>query len=288
MTLLINSKNMKEENVHILKKEVLYIENKIGRKPKLVIINASNDRSNQSYINNKVKLAEEIGIDAEVIKLEEDIKQDLLEAIVTRLMCDNTVDAVILQLPIFKHLDKDKLISLISPAKDADCFSDNRLGQLIQGKGTIYPCTPKGVIDLLKYHNVKIEGKNITIIGRSVHVGTSLAIILTKLGGIVKVTHSKTKSLESDLKDVDIVVSCVGKYDLIKPEYMKEGSVLIGVGIDFNGKQQTDYDVDKMLRDGKCSMVGDRLATSGLATVISLLENTIQLCKERHKIKYLE
>lgn len=281
--ILINAKGLKEENIVTLKEEVEFIKEEIKRVPKLVIFKATDDKSCEAYIRNKKKFGEEVGIEVEVIEFpygtsEMDIGAEIIDTIT-----EETVDSVILQLPIYDYLDKEILTSLILQHKDGDCFSKENLGKVIQGKGEILPCTPQGVIDILKYHSVKIEGSRVTVVGRSTHVGMSLGVLLTQMGAVTTITHSKSPSLEEDVRNADIVISCVGKRNLIKPEWMKKGSVILGVGIVVDdGKQYTDYEVEDMLNKSECSLVGDRINCTGLATVMSLIKNTINLCKLNH------
>ena len=275
--ILINAKNFKETKVMELKDKI----SKLDKKPQLVILSASDDKASENYIRNKMKIGAEVGITVLVVKADERVTtEDMLETI-HKLNQDPNTDAIILQLPIYKHLDKEALIKAISPCKDADCFSSVKLGDVIQGKALVNPCTPNGVINLLDYHAVDVAGKDVVVIGRSVHVGLSLSVMLIQRGATVTTCNSKTKDLSEKIKQADIVISCVGSMGLIDPRWMKKDSVLIGVGItvDENYKQQTDYDVNSMLEFSECSMVGDRVNTTGTATVLALIENVVMLCK---------
>ena len=275
--ILINAKNFKETKVMELKDKI----SKLDKKPQLVILSASDDKASENYIRNKMKIGAEVGITVLVVKADERVTtEDMLETI-HKLNQDTNTDAIILQLPIYKHLDKEALIKAISPCKDADCFSSVKLGDVIQGKALVNPCTPNGVINLLDYHTVDVSGKDVVVIGRSVHVGLSLSVMLIQRGATVTTCNSKTKDLSEKIKQADIVISCVGSMGLIDPRWMKRESVLIGVGItvDENYKQQTDYDVNSMLEFSECSMVGDRVNTTGTATVLSLMENVVELAR---------
>ncbi|MGL4801884.1 MAG: bifunctional 5,10-methylenetetrahydrofolate dehydrogenase/5,10-methenyltetrahydrofolate cyclohydrolase [Cetobacterium sp.] len=278
--IIINATSLKEKEIVRLQDEISVIEKEIHRKPCLVIVSASDDKPSENYIKGKVKFGQEVGMEVIVEKLDEKTTQaELEELIMTLNDCDN-VDGIIVQLPLYRHLNPE-CTNLVSSLKDADCFTTHRLGQMIQGTSKIQSCTPKGVISLLDEHNVEISGKNAVVIGRSIHVGQALSLLLTQRSATVTTCHSRTKDLEKHLYDADIVISCVGQSNLIKPHMMKKGSVLIGVGITVcEGKQQTDYDVEAM-KNSKCSLVGNRLNTSGTATIMALISNTIELCKER-------
>ena len=281
-TLVIDAKSLKEKEIVRLSNEVTEISDNINRKPCLTIVKCSNDKASENYIKNKVKLGEEVGIEVLVEELDESTTQSELEELITTLNECDDIDGIIVQLPLFSHLNPN-CTNLVDPMKDADCFTVERLGQMIQGNSKIQSCTPKGVLNLLDEHMVEVEGKNVTVIGRSTHVGQSLSMLLTQRGATVTTCHSKTKELEYHLRNSDIVISCVGRMNLIEPYMMKKDSVLIGVGItvDENFKQQTDYNVEEMKENSECKFVGNRISCTGTATVLALLDNTIELCKER-------
>lgn len=286
--LIINAKALKEQQIEGMKQEVNNIKSKIGRVPKLLIVKASDDKASENYIRNKIKLGSEIGIEVEVSEFDETVTQEDLKIYLDEMssLFETTTDGIILQLPIYNHLDEKELLDCVSYDKDADCFNSRRIGEMMQGKGNIRPCTPQGVLDILDYHNVNVTGKRVTVVGRGLNVGLSLSVMLTQGGAIVTTTHSKTDSLENDIRNADIVVSCVGRDKLIQPEWMKSKSILIGVGIVFRDdrKQYTDYDIEDMLEYSKCDMISDRVNSSGTTTVLNLMRNTIELCKEIHEI----
>lgn len=278
MGLVINALKMKEEKVKFLKEKVSKYIQATNLKPSLTIINASNDSSSKLYIKNKIKLCKEIGIAVELLEYPETISTEELEKIINILNKDDSITAIILQLPLYKHLDKDKLIKLIDPSKDCDGFSIEWLGKLVQGEDSIIPCTPLGVMSILNYHKVDLIGKEITVVGKSAHVGMPLSILLSQAGATVTIAHSKT-NLEAAIRRSDIVISCVGKYNLIRPEWIKENATIIGVGYDVTpeGKLCTDYMIEDMVNYSKAKLIGDRINTTGLATVLSLCENVIKL-----------
>lgn len=286
LPILINAKTLKESEIVSLREEVNNIIEVIGRPPKLAIVKATDDKACEAYVRNKNRFAEEIGMDVETIELPYGTPIEEVQMLLHDISLDVEIDAVILQEPVYDYLnDKEFLLRGIFPSADGDCFREENLGKLLNGNPRVTPCTPQGVIDILKHHNVNVEGERVTVIGRSTNVGLSLSIMLIQMGAIVTTTHSKTDSLEDDIKNADIVISCVGRMDLIKPEWMKKGSVLLGVGINFiGGKQYTDYDIDDMLNNSECSLVGDRVNCTGTATVMNLIKNTIKLCKKRYGI----
>ena len=255
MTTIIDALSMCEDKINIFQNETKIIESKINRKPKFIIINASNDEGNARYIKGKIREGEKAGLDVEVIKFEDDCcNQDVLNVINK---CNNEKIPVILQLPTFNHLDSNKLIKEISYSVDADGFAKEWIGEVNLGNDKIVsPATPKGVISLLDYYNVNIEGKVALVIGKSNHVGKPLCSMLMNRGATLINANSKTKDLSSLVKISDIIISCVGKQNLIKEEDIKEGAVVIGVGFTYiNGKQILDFDVDKVVELGNAKLV---------------------------------
>ena len=279
MTTIIDALSMCEDKINIFQNETKIIESKINRKPKFIIINASNDEGNARYIKGKIREGEKAGLDVEVIKFEDDCcNQDVLNVINK---CNNEKIPVILQLPTFNHLDSNKLIKEISYSVDADGFAKEWIGEVNLGNDKIVsPATPKGVISLLDYYNVNIEGKVALVIGKSNHVGKPLCSMLMNRGATLINANSKTKDLSSLVKISDIIISCVGKQNLINEEDIKEGAVVIGVGFTYvNGKQILDFDVDKVVELGKAKLVSNRINCTGKATINSLIDNVIQLYK---------
>ena len=285
MTTIIDALSMCEDKINIFQNETKIIESKINRKPKFIIINASNDEGNARYIKGKIKEGEKAGLDVEVIKFEDDCcNQDVLNVINK---CNNEKIPVILQLPTFNHLDSNKLIKEIGYSVDADGFAKEWIGEVNLGNDKIVsPATPKGVISLLDHYNVNIEGKVALVIGKSNHVGKPLCSMLMNRGATLINANSKTKDLSSLVKISDIIISCVGKQNLINEEDIKEGAVVIGVGFTYiNGKQILDFDVDKVVELGKAKLVSNRINCTGKATINSLIDNVIQLYKINFNIK---
>ncbi|MBQ3420801.1 MAG: bifunctional 5,10-methylenetetrahydrofolate dehydrogenase/5,10-methenyltetrahydrofolate cyclohydrolase, partial [Romboutsia sp.] len=247
MTLIIDAINMCEAKTLEYKKEVSKIQNNIGKQPEFVIINASDDEGNARYIKGKIKEGEKCGLKVSAIKLEKDCTEEDVLEIINK--CNNDKIPVILQLPTFNHLDSNKLIKEISYSVDADGFAKEWIGEVNLGNDKIVsPATPKGVISLLDYYNVNIEGKVALVIGKSNHVGKPLCSMLMNRGATLINANSKTKDLSSLVKISDIIISCVGKQNLINEEDIKDDAVVIGVGFTYiNGKQILDFDVDKVV-----------------------------------------
>lgn len=285
MTIIIDAISMCEDKINIYKKDIKNIEKKIGKKPKFIIINASNEESNSRYIKGKINEGEKAGLEVEVIKFEEDCtNEDVLNLINT---CNENKIPVILQLPTFKHLDTERLMKSINYDVDADGFSSKWIGEINLGNDKkIAPATPKGVISLLEKYNVDIEGKIALVIGKSNHVGKPLSTMLINRGATLINANSKTKDLSKLVKMADIIISCVGKQNLINSQDIKEDAVVIGVGFTYvDGKQILDFDVDEIASLGKAKFVSNRINCTGKATINSLIDNVIKLYKMNFDIK---
>ena len=285
MTTIIDALAMCEDKISIHQAETSKIESKINRKPEFIIITASNDEGNARYIKGKIKEGEKAGFKVDVVKFEEDCcNQDILN-IINR--CNEEKIPVILQLPTFKHLDTKSLMDSINYDVDADGFAREWIGEINLGNDKkIAPATPKGVISLLEYHNVDVQGKVALVIGKSNHVGKPLCSMLMNRGATLINANSKTSDLSSLVKISDIVISCVGKQNLIKSEDIKEDAIVIGVGFTYvNGKQILDFDVEEVVSLGKAKFVSNRINCTGKATINSLIDNVIELYKINFKIK---
>ena len=279
MTTIIDALAMCEDKISIHQAETSKIESKINRKPEFIIINASNDEGNARYIKGKIKEGEKAGLKVEVVKFEEDCcNQDVLN-IINR--CNEEKIPVILQLPTFKHLDTKGLMDSINYDVDADGFAREWIGEINLGNDKkIAPATPKGVISLLEYHNVDVQGKVALVIGKSNHVGKPLCSMLMNRGATLINANSKTKDLSELVKISDIIISCVGRQNLIDPKDIKKDAVVIGVGFTYvNGKQILDFDVEEVISLGKAKFVSNRINCTGKATINSLIDNVIELYK---------
>ena len=285
MTKIIDAIQMCDEKICTYKNDIEEIKNIIGKTPKFIIINASNDEANCRYIKGKIKEGEKAGLDVEVVKFEENCKDEDVLNIINK--CNEEKIPVILQLPTFEHLDTENLMKVINYNVDADGFAREWIGEINLGNDkALAPATPKGVISLLEYHNVEIQGKVALVIGKSNHVGKPLCSMLMNRGATLINANSKTSDLSSLVKISDIVISCVGKQNLIKSEDIKEDAVIIGVGFTYiNGKQILDFDVDEIVSLGKAKFVSNRINCTGKATINSLIDNVINLYKMNFNIK---
>ena len=212
----------------------------------LAVIQVGNDPASSVYVGNKKKACEYIGIGSIAYELPEETTEEELLKLIDELNADDAVNGILVQLPVPKHIDEKKVINRISPLKDVDGFHPESVGNLCIGQDGFVSCTPAGIIELLKRSDIDIEGKECVVIGRSNIVGKPMALLLLKNNGTVTVCHSRTRDLKSVCKRADILVVAIGKPKMITAEYVKEGAVVIDVGIHRmdNGKLCGDVDFD--------------------------------------------
>ena len=197
----------------------------------LAVIQVGNDPASSVYVNNKKKACEYIGIRSLSYELPEETTQEELIALIVKLNADNSVNGILVQLPVPKHIDEDLIISTISPKKDVDGFHTQSVGALCIGQPGYVSCTPAGIIELLKRSNIEISGKECVVIGRSNIVGKPMSILMLRENATVTIAHSKTKDLKDVCKRADILIVAIGRPEMITSEYIKEGAVVIDVGI---------------------------------------------------------
>ena len=221
---------------------------KLKKKPHLAVILVGNDQASRIYVNNKKKTALEVGIDSTVIELPEETKEEELIEHIEKLNADDNITGILVQMPLPKHINKDNIVSVISPKKDVDCFTPENVGKLALGmKPYYYPVTPQGILLLLDYYNIKLEGKHVVVIGRSNIVGKPMAQMLLQRNATVTMCHTKTVDMPSVVKEADIVIVAAGRAGVIDGSYLREGQIVIDVGINVNeeGKLCGDVNYDQ-------------------------------------------
>lgn len=284
MTKIIESIEMCEKNRERQIKEVGRLSILLGRAPRFVIINASDDAGNARYVEGKNVEGTKAGLEMIIRKFEEDCTEKEILSLIDE--CNSEKIPVIVQSPVYKHLDEKKLMNAIDYKVDADCFSKEWLGRLANNtNGTLGSATPKGVMNILEYYDVDVEGKMALVVGRSNHVGKPMGTMLVNKGATTIVANSKTSNLDELVRQSDIIVSCVGKTDLIKAKDIKKDAVVIGVGFTYVGRKQIlDFSVEDIVADGKASLVSNRINCTGKATIDALIDNVIELYKMNTEI----
>lgn len=240
---LIDGKAISAQIKDELKEQVAKLKEQ-GTELTLAVIQVGEDPASSVYVRNKKNACAYIGINSIAHELPEETTQEELLDLIDKLNNDNKVNGILVQLPLPKHIDEDAIINAISPAKDVDGFHPQNVGALSIGKKGFVSCTPAGVIQLLKRSNIDIEGKECVVLGRSNIVGKPMAMLLLRENGTVTVCHSKTKNLKEITKRADILIVALGKPKFITKEYIKEGAVIIDVGIHRNSENKLCGDVD--------------------------------------------
>lgn len=280
----INVKDIVRRKKEELKDKVESLK-KLGIQPKLAVVLASEDEASKIYVGKKRKMCEELGIEQEEYIFDSSVTTEKVVDIVEKLNRDNSVNGILVQLPLFKHLDMDKILDTISDKKDVDGFHPLTLGKLFIGeKETFIPCTPKGIMTILDDIGTNYEGKHAVIVGRSRIVGKPISQILLKRGATVTICHSKTQDISIYTRQADILVVAVGKPHIVTKDMIKPGAIVVDVGINrVNGKIIGDVDTDNSLK--VCSKITPVPGGVGLTTVLSLLENVVQATIEQNNIK---
>ena len=276
--MLIDGKLVKKEKLLELKAKLLELQHL----PCLCVIQVGEDEASKVYVRQKEKLCEELGYRFIHKKLPADIEEIMLIQEIDLLNLDDDVDGIIVQMPLPPHIDAIKVLNTIDSTKDVDGLTYLSSGRLLQGAEGFIPCTPKGVMDLLDHYGITVEGKNCLVIGRSILVGKPMAHLLLDNNGTVVVAHSKTPNLKELALQADIIVSCVGKKWLVTEDMVKDGAVIIDVGINREeGKLYGDVDFDRVSQ--KASYITPVPGGVGQMTVYELCENTYKAYTKRRK-----
>jgi methylenetetrahydrofolate dehydrogenase (NADP+) / methenyltetrahydrofolate cyclohydrolase len=288
-----------------IKAEVREVTASLSYRPCLVVVRVGDDPASAVYVGSKVRTSEELGMRSEQHHLPSDVPQAELLALVERLNLDPEVDGILVQLPLPKHIDESSVIEAIDPAKDVDGFHPINVGRLSLGQESLVPCTPAGVIEILKRSNIEISGRHAVIVGRSNIVGKPMAMLLLRENATVTICHSRTADLRAITRQADILVAAIGRPGFIHREHIREGATVVDVGIN----SVTDEAVINELFDGddlakRLATLGKRGATLvgdvsprdaiakagnftpvpggvGLLTVAMLMKNTVDAARRR-------
>lgn len=276
--MIIDGKLVKKEKLLKLKQQLELLD----KKPCLCVIQVGQDEASNVYVGQKAKLCKELGYEFIHRTLPEDIDEAMLIQTIDLLNLDDNVDGIIVQMPLPPHIDSIKVLNSISSEKDVDGLTYLSSGKIMQNADGFVSCTPKGVIDLLDYYNISIEGKHCLVIGRSILVGKPMAHLLLDRDGTVTIAHSKTPNLKELCQQADIIIAAAGKKWLITEDMVKEGAVIIDVGINReNGKLYGDVDFDRVSQ--KASYITPVPGGVGQMTVYELCENTYKAYIRRRK-----
>lgn len=288
---LIDGKALAETIKDEIKEKVDKIRENGNPIPHLAAILVGDDPASRSYVRNKVRSCEYVGFESTLIQKDESISEEELLELIAELNQNEDVDGFIVQLPLPKHIDEEKVTLAIDPDKDVDGFHPTNFGKMAQGMDTFLPATPYGILQMLERYKIETSGKSVVVVGRSNIVGTPMSILLSRKAPVgnatVTLTHSRTKDLASEVQRADIVIAAIGIPNFISADMIKEGAVIIDVGINRvdDASRKRGYrlvgDVDFDQVKDKCSFITPVPGGVGPMTVTSLLLNTLKSCEAR-------
>ena len=280
---IISGKELSQQKREEMKKEVEWLKSK-GITPGLAVIIVGNDPASQTYVRGKQRACEEIGIHSVLIEMEESTSEEELLAKIDELNQDDSIHGILVQLPLPKQINEQAVIEKISPDKDVDGFHPVNIGRMMTGQDCILPCTPHGIIELVKSKQIEIEGKHVVVVGRSNIVGKPVGQLFLKENATVTYCHSKTRNLENYTSQADILVVAAGRKHLISSEHVKEGAAVIDVGIHRldNGKLTGDVDFESV--KDKAAYITPVPGGVGPMTITMLLYNTILAAKKKNSV----
>lgn len=275
MAKIIDGKQISLDIKNELKEKVVKYKEQ-GIEITLVVVKVGNDPASAVYVRNKEKACEYVGINSKTLALPEETTEEELLNVVKELNEDKNVNGILVQLPLPKHIDESKVLLTIDSTKDVDGFHPVNVGKMVIGEDTFLPCTPAGIIEMIKRTDIDIEGKECVVIGRSNIVGKPMAMLMLKENATVTIAHSRTKDLKEVTKRADIIVAAIGKAKFVTADYVKEGAVVIDVGMDRdeNGKLCGDVDFESVSK--VASAITPVPGGVGPMTVTMLLVNCLR------------
>ncbi len=275
MTKIIDGKQISLDIKNELKEKVTKYKEQ-GIEITLAVVKVGNDPASAVYVRNKEKACEYVGINSKTLALPEETTEEELLNVVKKLNEDKNVNGILVQLPLPKHIDESKVLLTIDSTKDVDGFHPVNVGKMVIGEDTFLPCTPAGIIEMIKRTDIDIEGKECVVIGRSNIVGKPMAMLMLKENATVTIAHSRTKDLKEVTKRADIIVAAIGKAKFVTADYVKEGAVVIDVGMDRdeNGKLCGDVDFESVSK--VASAITPVPGGVGPMTVTMLLVNCLR------------
>lgn len=280
---VISGKQLSKEIREELKAEVVQLKEKYNDVPKLVVVLVGEDPASVSYVTAKEKGAKYVGFESELLRRPDTITEEELLALIDQLNNDDSVNGILVQLPLPKHIDMDKVLDTISLAKDVDGFHPENVGNLHVGRPALVPCTPKGIITMIKSVGLPIEGKSAVVVGRSNIVGKPVSMLLLGENATVTIAHSRTQDLPGLCRTADILVAAVGRAEMIKGDWVKPGAVVIDVGVNRVQKEIDGVMKNKLVGDVEfdaaaevASFITPVPGGVGPMTITSLLQNTLE------------
>ena len=283
MAKLIDGKAISAEVRSEIKSETADFVANTGVRPGLAVVIVGEDPASQVYVRNKKRACEEVGFYSESYELPVETTQEELETLVERLNADKNIHGILVQLPLPKHLDEEKVLLKIHPDKDVDAFHPYNVGRIMIGNYRFLPCTPAGVMTLIERSGISVEGKTCVVVGRSNIVGKPMAMLLLHANGTVTVCHSRTPDLKEVCRRADILVAAIGKADFFGADMVKEGAVVIDVGMNRNAEGKLTGDVDFKAVEPIASYITPVPGGVGPMTITMLMKNTLTAAKNAVK-----
>ncbi|MFR2721200.1 MAG: bifunctional methylenetetrahydrofolate dehydrogenase/methenyltetrahydrofolate cyclohydrolase FolD [Thomasclavelia ramosa] len=280
--MIISGKEISVKIKDQLKEEVSKIKETYPRLPKLVVILVGDNQASQTYVRNKERGCQYIGIESEILRHDASFSEIELLQEINDLNNDDTVDGILVQLPLPQHINEEKVLDAIVPSKDVDGFHPENVAKLFLGQHSLVPCTPKGMMVLLEEINYDLAGKEVVIVGRSNIVGKPVALLCLQKNATVTIAHSQTKDLKAVCSRADVLIAAIGKPKFFNHEYVKDGAVVLDVGInrDENNKLCGDVDFDDV--KDKVSAITPVPRGIGPMTITMLMKNTIEAFYHRN------
>ncbi|MBR3639420.1 MAG: bifunctional methylenetetrahydrofolate dehydrogenase/methenyltetrahydrofolate cyclohydrolase FolD [Clostridia bacterium] len=284
MAKIIDGREISRDTRERIKRRTAEFIEKNGRAPGLAVVIVGEDPASKIYVRNKAKACEEVGFYSEVVRLPAEVTENELLSVIEKLKVDGTIDGILVQLPLPSGLDPKVIIDAIPPEKDVDAFHVSNVGKIMLGEKCFHPCTPAGIMKMLEYERISVDGKECVVVGRSNIVGKPMAMLLLHANGTVTICHSHTVNLKEITSKADILVAAVGKSKFITSDMVKDGAVVIDVGMnrDENGKLTGDVDFENV--EKKASAITPVPGGVGPMTITMLLENTLSAAENSLKI----
>jgi methylenetetrahydrofolate dehydrogenase (NADP+)/methenyltetrahydrofolate cyclohydrolase len=254
-----------------------------GTVPGLAVVLVGDDPASRVYVSMKEKACEQAGIYSDEHKLPAETTEAQLLALIDELNRNARIDGILVQLPLPKHIDENKVLEAISPAKDVDGFHPYNVGRLVTGNPLFQPCTPYGVMKMLEHSGVELAGKEVVVVGRSNIVGKPVALMCLAKHATVTICHSRTRDLPEQVRRADVVIAAVGRPEMIKGDWIKEGAVVIDVGVNRVGEKKLVGDVDFEGAKGRARAITPVPGGVGPMTITMLLYNTVESAKRRER-----
>ena len=281
---IIDGKKVSAQVKQEVKNETELLKKEYSITPGLAVVIVGDDPASRVYVNNKKKACELVGFHSEEYALSAETTQEELLSLVKELNEKKDINGILVQLPLPKHLDDKAVIEAINPLKDVDAFHAVNVGKIMLGEYDFLPCTPAGVMEMLRYYNIEVSGKNCVVIGRSNIVGKPMAMLLLHENGTVTICHSRTKNLAEICSKADILVAAVGRPKFVTADMVKEGAVVIDVGMDRDGNGKLCGDVDFENVKDKCSYITPVPGGVGPMTIATLMKNTVKAAKIQNNL----